>query len=162
MDDIQRLAADAILEDMGVMEPGGGLADEVGRQFGRHSPRLLEIPVANLAQASALDILHRDERLLFLLPVVLKLHDVRVIEVHHHLDLGAEHAHEFRVRAVAGLDALDDKEAPEPVRIHLTRAKDLGHAALGDLVEEEVASEFFQDFLHSGIRLLKDPSEFRL
>ena len=90
----------------------------------------------DVAQRATLDVFHDNEVVVAGFPQVVDLGDVAVGEHHRDLRLGDQHADEFFVRGGAREDLLDDHGPLDAVQIVGEPLEDLGHAALGDLLQQ--------------------------
>ena len=106
----------------------------------REAARLLQA-VDDAVERLALEVLHRDEVALAVLPDLVGLDDVGVAEARGEPRLVEEHAEELRVLRELGPDLLDDHQLVEARRAPHDGEVDLGHAAVPELRDEPVLPE---------------------
>ena len=143
--DVRRL--EVAVEDaplMGIMDRAGD-----GRHQGRGGARVRGVSPDVRRQAPAVDELHAEVMVPFVLADLVDGHDVRVIEVRRGLRLQAEPLQVVGGREPAGPDHLQRQHA---VQADLPRLEDDPHAALGDHLDQLVVAEVADPAVDRGRR----------
>ena len=140
MDDPER-ATLGVFGEVRVVKRLAHLHEQMRHRLRRQPPLTFGPAVPDGLQAVPVDVLHRDEVLALGLPEIEDLGDVRVAQLDGELRLVDEHLDRLGVARDVREDPLDRHRAGEAGRTSLHGAKDLGHPADADALEELVAAE---------------------
>ena len=116
------------------LQPAGRLDQAVDRLVDRHRPALADDAV----EVASLDVFHDQEMDAAVLVGVLRGDEVGVLEPAGGLDLAAEPHH---APAVARERRREDLQGADPPQPAMPRLEDHAHAALAELVEDEVVAD---------------------
>jgi hypothetical protein len=130
-----------ILELVRGVGAGAGLSRDADRHAQGHQLVAFGCLGQELAHRAAGDVLHGDEEVLLLLAQLVDLHHVGVGQRRDQARLLQEHLDQLGLGREVGEDALDHHHALEATHAALAREEDLGHAAIGEPIEDLVAAE---------------------
>ena len=140
VDDPERPAL-AIQSVVGPVQPSAGVGDDSQRQPQRNEMTALLSPLLDVRQASPVQELHRDVKVVALLPEVQHLHHVGVVDEAHEPRLVEEHLDHLLLARELRQKPLHHHPLAKAFRALLLREKELRHAADSQAGHEPIAAE---------------------